>query len=494
MLFNYDDRDEQSILQYAKQLEGKTFKDIQEEYNQSSVKYYVNPNDKHSRVAESTTEYSVNSNAKGQLGNFLERYYFGYMPNGEQEADFSNTGIELKQTCVDKKKNGQLTAGERLSITNISYNEPVEDDFYKSHVWNKIRLILLIHYLRDRTIDRMDYQILFANLFTPTQEDLKIIIEDYNKINEKIKAGKAHELSESDTLYLGACTKGATAAKSTRPQFYGDHTLARKRNFCFKRQYMDYVLHHYVLKHDVPYESIIANSREYIHSFEEYVLNCINRNIGTTDEQLCALFNREYNNNKAQWIDLAYRMLGIKNSKAEEFVKANIVVKTIRIEENGKNKESISLPPFRFMDLMNQTWENSDFYEYFETTRFLFVVYKKEKDRYVLKGAKMWNMPYEDLNITCKEGWERIQKVIKDGVILTPKKSGKKIIYLNNLPKKADNPIMHIRPHAQKAAFKLKDGTIVGNLTNANELPDGQWMTTQSFWLNNDYILSQISK
>ena len=494
MLFDYDDRDEQSILKYAKRLEGKTFKDIQEEYNQSSVKYYVNPNDKQSRVADSSTEYNVNSNAKGQLGNFLERYYFGYMPNGEQEADFSNTGIELKQTCVDKKKNGQLTAGERLSITNISYNEPVEDDFYKSHVWDKIRLILLIHYLRDRTIDRMDYQILFANLFTPTQEDLKIIIEDYNKINEKIKAGKAHELSESDTLYLGACTKGATAAKSTRPQFYGNHTPARKRNFCFKRQYMDYVLHHYVLQHKVPYESILANSTEHTLSFEDYVLNCINRNIGKTDEQLCKLLNREYNNNKAQWIDLAYRMLGIKNSKAEEFIKANIVVKTIRIEENGKNKESISLPPFRFMDLINQTWEESEFCEYFETTRFLFVVYKKEKDRYVLKGAKMWNMPYEDLNITCKEGWEHIKKVIKGGVILTPKRSGEKIIYLNNLPKKADNPIMHIRPHAQKAAFKLKDGTIVGNLTNANELPDGQWMTTQSFWLNNDYVLNQLKK
>ena len=27
---------------------------------------------------------------------------------------------------------------------------------------------------------------------------------------------------------------------------------------------------------------------------------------------------------------------------------------------------------------------------------------------------------------------------------------------------------------------------------NANELPDGQWMTTQSFWVNNTYIEKQI--
>ena len=34
----------------------------------------------------------------------------------------------------------------------------------------------------------------------------------------------------------------------------------------------------------------------------------------------------------------------------------------------------------------------------------------------------------------------------------------------------------------------------MGNVErDANELPDGQWMTTQSFWINNKYILSQLN-
>ena len=45
--------------------------------------------------------------------------------------------------------------------------------------------------------------------------------QDYKVISDKIKAGIAHELSESDTMYLGACTKGANAEKSTVPQYYG---------------------------------------------------------------------------------------------------------------------------------------------------------------------------------------------------------------------------------------------------------------------------------
>ena len=44
---------------------------------------------------------------------------------------------------------------------------------------------------------------------------------------------------------------------------------------------------------------------------------------------------------------LAYRMLGIKGNHAEEFEKANIVVKTIRIGKNNKIKESMSFPTSR---------------------------------------------------------------------------------------------------------------------------------------------------
>lgn len=72
----------------------------------------------------------------------------------------------------------------------------------------------MIHYLRDKSIESLDYVIKFVNLFSPPKDDLKIIIDDYNQINEKIKHGKVHELSEGDTMYLGACTKGAAAKKA----------------------------------------------------------------------------------------------------------------------------------------------------------------------------------------------------------------------------------------------------------------------------------------
>lgn len=509
MLFDYDSKSTQSILNYAKKLEGKTFRDILNVYEKSDSKSYEKPK---SNFVHLNSSIGMNAKAKGQLGSFLEMYYFGYGPNSKQEADFAKTGVELKTTCVNQLKSGELSAGERLSITNISFNEPVEENFFKSHLFNKINKLLLVHYLRNKKINRLDNTILFVNMFNFASEksnesdccgiiklpkkDLKIILDDYNTIIQKIKAGKAHELSESDTLYLGAATKGSTAEESIRPQFYGDHIPAKKRNFCFKRQYMDYILKQYILKNNDCYESILPincyDSKNI--SFEEYTTNKINNYAGKTDEELCYEFNREYNNNKAQWSDLAYRILGIKSSKAEEFIKANIVVRSIRLEENGKNKESIPLPTINFIEFSNETWENSKLLDYLETTRFLFVIYRKQGNHYILTGSKFWNMPYNDLHFTVKDGWIKTQKIINEGVVFTPIEQNGNLILSNNLPKKTDNEIIHIRPHAQKRAYKLKNGISIGNLKDADKLPDGQWMTIQSFWINNDYILKQIIK
>ena len=493
MLFEYDDTSIESIYNYAKKLEGMTFNEVYDEYKSSSQKYYINPKESVHQIAEPSAPYGdsiQNEHSKGQLGSFLERFYFGYMPNSIQDADFSKTGIELKQTCIDKKKNGSYTAGERLSITNISYKEPVEDDFYKSHVWQKIKRILLIHYLRDKSKDRFDYQIKFVNLFTPPKEDLQIITQDYAKIISKIKAGKAHELSESETFYLGACTKGASKAKSTVPQFYGQHIPAMKRNFCFKRKYMDYILHEYVEKDNVPCESIIKiNHFDTTLSFEEQILSIINNHIGQTDKELCEQYNRPYNNNKSQWVDITYKMLGIKSNQAEEFLKANIVVKTIRLEQDGHMRESMSFPTLNFKKFVQTDFEESDFCRYFEETRFLFVIFKHNGASYVLKGAQMWNMSHQDLYGDAQIGWNAIHDKIASGVTFTI--NGNKIS--NDLPSKTDNRILHIRPHTQHAAYKLHTGFEKGNIQkDGDQLPDGEWMTKQSLWLNNSYIMSQL--
>lgn len=479
---DYDKTNPKSIEQYAKKLIGHTFKDVCDDFNVVSG-------------TKGTFTYG-DVRRKGGLGNLLEELYFGYKANSDSKADFAEAGVELKATPYERTKSGEFRAGERLVLSMINYSGEIEPDFYKSHLWEKCKLILLVYYWRNREIgDNLLYPIKYVSLFTPNETDLAIIENDYRVITQKIIAGKADELSESDTFYLGACTKGATAASSIVNQYYPPHTPAKKRAFCYKNSYMTYVLNEYIIAGKETYEPLIKDVEQLQgKTFAEYIMSRINLYCGKTDKELCGMFNREYNNNKAQWTDLAYRMLGIKSNKAAEFRKANITVKVIRIEKNGKLRECMSFPPFKYKELINEEWEESTLHNYFEETKFLFVVFKHTGDCYTLKGCQLWNMPYDDLNGAVKAGWEKVVDTIRTGIKFEKKETRKGIIVKNNLPNKKDNKIVHVRPHAHKRYFEFQDGTIIGdgNRSDANQLPDGTWMPHYSFWINNEYILAQL--
>lgn len=484
-LDRYDKSDAKSIENYAQLLIGHSFNEIRS---------WELPG-----VAKETMPEYGNRSRKGGLGNYIEEQFFGYKANSDSEPDFPEAGVELKVSPYEIKKDGRIRAGERLVLTMINYDAAVEPEFECSHLWTKCKLLLLIYYYRDRSLgSNMDFQIDFVKLFTPSQKDLEIIKNDYKVIIEKIAAGKANEISESDTMYLGACTKGSTAEKSTVSQsYYAPDIKARKRAFCYKQPYMTYVLNNYLVPDKETHESIIKDPKELQgKTFEKYIVSKINKYAGMTDKELCELFDREYNNNKAQWIDLAYRMLGIKSNRAEEFEKAQIVVKAIRLERDGTMRESSPLPAINFKKLVSEDWEESNLFTYFDETKFLFVVYKKTNDTYTLKGAQLWNMPYSDLNDTVHKGWEDIRKVIADGVVFTKVQQSNGVVIKNNLPKKDSNPIIHIRPHAQQTYYVFEDGETFGNgrLSDSDELPDGRRMTKQSFWLNNTYLVDQLEQ
>ena len=169
-------------------------------------------------------------------------------------------------------------------------------------------------------------------------------------------------------------------------------------------------------------------------------------------------------------------MLGIKSNSAEEFVKANIVVKTIRIEDNGKIKENMSFPTISFTELVNESWENSSFGNYLRETRFLFIVFRRNQEgEYTFRGGQFWNIPYRDLEEDVRSVWEKTKRLVIGGMEIKLE-NGK---YRSNLPKQSENRVSHVRPHAKDSS-------------DTCPLPDGRLFPKQCFWLNNSYVLSQL--
>jgi DNA mismatch repair protein MutH len=411
---------------------------------------------------------------KGGLGQLVEKYLFGMDNNSDSEPDFMPAGIELKVTPYKKIKDGKLSAKERLVLNIIDYMTEYKNEFRSSHFWYKNNKIQLLWYLWEANKDKKDLIITNEQLLElEKNEDLKQIEEDWNFIIKKIRDGKAHEISEADTMYLGACSKGANAS-STREQPFSD-IPTMQRAFCFKNSYMTQLVRKYI----GDYSNVEKVLKGTSNTFNEFVNDVINKYKGKTQRELMKEFNIESNAKNINNM-LISRMFNVKSklSETEEFQKAKIFPRTIRIEKNGNIKESISFPYFKYTDIVNQDWETCDLREELETTKYMFFVFKMENNEYVFKGIKLWNMPEIDIETSVMDMWKKTYNTIKSGNIVKSIENG---IRKTNFVGMSENGVCHVRPHGRdsKDVCKLP---VPDKLTGATEY------TKHCFWINNTYI------
>ena len=423
---------------------------------------------------EETVTVEDKEENKGGLGQLIEKYLFGINNNSDSEPDFMPSGIELKVTPYKKIKSGKLSAKERLVLNIIDYMTEYKNTFRNSHFWYKNNKIQLLWYLWEANKDKKDLIITHEKLLElDKNEDLKQIEEDWNFIINKIREGKAHEISEADTMYLGACSKGANAL-SIREQPFSD-IPAMQRAFCFKNSYMTQLVRKYIGDYS-NVEKVLKGTN---NTFNEFVLNIIAKYKGKSQNELMKEFNID---TKAKNVNsmLISRMFNVKGklSETEEFQKAKIIPKTIRIEENGRIKESISFPYFKYTEIVNQDWETSDLREELETTKYMFFIFKRENSEYIFKGIKLWNMPEVDIETSVMEMWKKTYNTIKTGNIVKSIENG---IRKTNFVGMSENNVCHVRPHGRNANDVCK-------LPVADRLTGTTEYTKHCFWINNNYI------
>jgi len=421
---------------------------------------------------------------KGNFGQILEKFYFGYEPNSDAEPDFKEAGIELKSSPLKTLRNGEFRSKERLVLNIINYLEVHKENFETSSFWKKNAHLLLVFYLHDKDLDLLDYMIKLVDGWKYPNEDLKIIKRDWELINQKIKDGKAHELSEGDTFYLGACTKGSTALKSFRNQPFNKEQ-AKQRAYSLKQGYVNHIIANIAQEEAAVYGKIIERPEilEEVRSIEEIVILKFHPFYGKSAEQIEQELGLELNQKaKSYFANLTNAILGIElGKKIEEFEKADIQVKTIRLKENNLPKEDISFPTFEYQELVETDWEDSDFKNILES-KFFFVFYQFEGENLILRKVKFWNMPHSDI-LEAKSVWEEMVKTVSNGEIV--KEVTDKGIRKTNFPKKTENRVSHVRPHARNAAdtYELP---VADKLTGLTEF------TKQCFWLNASYVKDEI--
>lgn len=417
------------------------------------------------------------STGKGAIGTMIEESWFGYSPNSESEPDFPEAGVELKATPYFHNAHGNICAKERLVCNIINYMREYDRSFRTSSFWHKCNTMLLMSYEHLKDKPKTEYCIDKAILFSFPAEDLIVIEQDWERIMYKVRRGLAHEISEGDTLYLAACTKGASAA-SVRTQPFSP-IPAKQRAYSLKASYMTQILNRYIFGEEEN-ERIIKDWHHLeSHTFEDYLIEKVKPYYGKTQEELKSILGVDSRAKNLNELLLA-KMLGIsgKISSSEEFKKAGISPKTIRIQQNGSIIQCMSFPKFDFIELSRESvWEESELYNMLAPTKFLFVIFQERaKNEYIFKRIQFWNIPNKDLEEVGRV-WARTIQIIREGVILIPTNHGVR----NNLPKIKESTVAHVRPHGRDGSDKAP-------------LPDGRLMAKQCFWLNNSYIKAQIIK
>ncbi len=457
----YDEKDISSIYHYSKRLVNKCLRDF----------------------APDATEYK----GKGSLGQLTEELFFKYNINSNQEADFAFVNAELKCTPLKKSAKNELLIKERLVCSLINYTEDWDKTFEESHFYKKCMIMLIMFYLHQSDVSKLDLQFLFTVLWKIPLKDLQIIRNDYDTIIGKIRQGQAHTLSEGDTLYLGACRKGQKG-DSLMAQ-HNSEIGAPRRAWSLKASYMRTVLDEVKKYHtDGAYcnYNILPTTTVPLFSLEELnkdtVENILKKRltpyIGLSYTEICNKTRTNPITSKSKYFILVNAIAGkgkIGNiNLSEEFIKSGLTMKTIRIGQNGNIKESMSFENIDYQEVYNcNEWTDSRLYELF-TNRFLFAVFKetdnllmlpngKTEKEYVFEKVAFWTMPQNDLDI-AKKYWENIRQNILSNHISPEYFWGQ-----------ADDNKFHVRPKGRVA-------------TDLTDNPNGGKAKKYCYWFNAKYV------
>lgn len=415
-------------------------------------------------------EKVLNRNRKGHFGDIVEKYIFNKELNNAPEPDFPKAHLELKTTGILPHKKNGYSAKERLVLGMIDFDKVVNETWESSSFLKKNAHLLILFYLFQEELPILDYEFKLIKLLNLLNDlssaDILQIKEDWKFIVTKIRHGKAHELSEGDTFYLGACTKGATGSK--RRSQPNSTEKARPRAFSLKQNYLSAMVAKNTSLIDEDQEAIIPEYDP--KSIEAFVHEKLDKFIGlTTDEIQAKAGVYLVKDSKAQCYTLSCAMLGTKKKKIAEFEKANVKMKTIRLECSGTLKESMSFPAMDYMEIVEEEWEESTFRDFISSNKYLFMIFQFDKDG-ALRFTKhmFWNIPYADLEEHVRKVWEITVDSIRH-------------CQADALPGIKHDSVCHVRPHGS-------------DNHDIAPTPCGTYVKKQSFWLNASYIREQIKK
>lgn len=467
----------------------------------------------------------TNPKITGIAGDVIEQSVFGYARDANQECDIEIDGtlVELKTTGVrvpkkDLKKaqgktgdayNIYLGAKEGISITAVTLEPAIQQEFHSSHFWEKAQRMLIVFY-EYRSYDTVSAREYSAfpiigycyNTFSDTerlqlQADWELVRDHLKGFYEKYPADERRRKLEGFTHRL----RSDLLLVELVPAYKRNGNTGSYQNprYRLKKTFVDYIVRSHFDKSRSENE---IDLKESFRSFTDLDRRCHDltalyggKSFPQLKEMLGIVTPISTKDFAAKAILKMFDADCNRLNQISDFTKAGIEARTIILTDTGRCTEDMKFHNVNFDEWSdrNTDFEDSEVFSFFMEHSLLCPVFTEydpaDKTKTIFEGFKRFAFDDTFIENEVRRMWEDSRKLIHTNTLVWEYqyKDGKRVRNKSgsykgapNLPKRSDYTVF------------FRGGANDSSDNSRTQIVNGIKMLPQFYWLKGDYVADRL--
>lgn len=442
----------------------------------------------------------------GIAGDIIEQSVLGYPADNKQEPDLIVDGLhtELKTTGLRKPKRFEnsnndkdFVAKEGVSITAVSPEKIVNQEFEDSFLWHKMEYMLFVfyHYNSYKVVPAYDYsmfEILGHHFYQFSDEDKEIIYNDWKMVRDKVEEIQSNSPNPKEEY--------PSLTKLRSELMYFDLAPKRSPRFRLKKDVANVIIGEFF---DKKLEKLQRKITSY-SQLDQLLHNFTKLYKGRTLKEIAADLRVELPEKISKNVveRIITKFFGSEEQKLRQidlFAKIGLIPKTVVLNPSGGRTEDMKFDKIDFEEWFvdGEEYEDSYLYDFFYNHKFLFMIFKEPvKDSRLLEnefvGFKRYSFTDDFIENDLKPYYYELKRLIVNKEIRE-----ESVLYKTGVKK--GQPIINPRGTLKTEINfpKSKDYLVFnrGSGIDSTKKPvelNGVKMYAQYFWLKGKWIVEEL--
>ena len=366
--------------------------------------------------------YEGKTKVTGIAGEIIEISVLGCEMDNRQDPDIivDNIKTELKTTGMIKPKKQQspylFECKEPVSVTAVSIDKIVNENFENSNFWHKLEHILWVYYWYNSNVTvklegYKNFKIIGFQFYEFNNSDRLTLRQDWLIVRDFLidihNNFKTEDERKKQYPRLSHELRSQLMLIDTAPKYPNPPRFRLKRAFAtviadryFKNRHYEHLSQPITKYSEIDEKCKIMNEKYKDKTFKE----------------IASILGTELTQTKNFAETLVIKMFG-SDAKSlnsiEDFAKIGLMAKCVPLRENGSIKEDTKLFMPNLLEWIDEsTFENSALYSFFAERQFILIIYQHIGREVVFKKIKRVFFNEEMIFQSVKPLWDQVRYLI----------------------------------------------------------------------------------